>query len=251
MWISSQIWVRTKHTKLDQSTIRLKTNPFGQNNREKPRKKVAGHPITEIFRWKYKDVFPLYWKYYICLRKGNNLDIFRYLTVVQELVLSNPVLDILIDICTHQCTSTHSFKSRRLFPILPLATKPYLSRSFLQEKQFGATLDGVQIWGACALLSHVISPFFSKQKNLDDTKHGPSIIWSGRVVNEWHQMCHNGVTLIIFFRRMRRAIVFFGRRCQQVQNEASMDDPLVTAARQHAHFGRVGKMQNWKKAKAK
>ena len=39
---------------------------------------------------------------------------------------------------------------------------------------------------------------FFKQKNLDDTKHGPSIIWSGRVVNEWHQMCHNGVTLIIF-----------------------------------------------------
>ena len=132
-------------------------------------------------------------EYYICLRKGNYLDIFRYSTVVQEPVLSNPVLDILIDICT----STHSFKSRRLFPILPLATKPYLSRSFLQEKQFGATLDGVQIWGACALLSHVISPFF-KQKNLDDTKHGPSIIWSGRVVNEWHQMCHNGVTLIIF-----------------------------------------------------
>ena len=94
----------------------------------------------QILSFLYKKVFN-----YICLRKGNYLDIFRYSTVVQELVLSNPVLDILIDICTHECTSTHSFKSRRLFPILPLATKPYLSRSFLQEKQFGATLDGVQI----------------------------------------------------------------------------------------------------------
>ena len=164
MWISSQIWRRTKHTKLDQSTIRLKTNPFGQNNREKPRKKVAGHPITEIFRWKYKDVFPLYWKYYICLRKENFLDIFRYSTVVQELVLSNPLLDILKDICTHDCTSTHSFKSRRLFPILPLATKPYLSRSFLQEKQFGATLE--YRFEGHAHCFHMLSRTFSSRKVL-------------------------------------------------------------------------------------
>ena len=44
---------------------------------------------------------------------------------------------------------------------------------------------------------HMLPRTFFKQKILD-TKHGPSIIWSGRVVNEWHQMCHNGVTLIIF-----------------------------------------------------
>ena len=144
MWISSQIWGRKKHTKLDQSTIRLKTNPFGQNNREAPQK-GSWPSYHRDFQVKIQRCLPSIRKYYICLRKENYLDIFRYSTVVQELVSSNPVLDILIDICTHKCTSTHSFKSRRLFPILPLATKPYLSRSFLQEKQFGATLDGVQI----------------------------------------------------------------------------------------------------------
>ena len=104
MWISSQIWGRKKHTKLDQSTIRLKTNPFGQNNREAPQK-GSWPSYHRDFQVKIQRCLPSIRKYYICLRKGNYLDIFRYSTVVQELVLSNPVLDILIDIYVH--TNVH------------------------------------------------------------------------------------------------------------------------------------------------
>ena len=130
--------IGSKHDSPQNKSVRSK------QQREAPQK-GSWPSYHRNFQVKIQRCLPSIRKYYICLRKGNYLDIFRYSTVVQELVLSNPVLDILIDICTHECTSTHSFKSRRLFPILPLATKPYLSRSFLQEKQFGATLDGVQI----------------------------------------------------------------------------------------------------------
>ena len=43
---------------------------------------------------------------------------------------------------------------------------------------------------------------------------------------------------------MRRAVVFFDRRWPQVQNLApTLADPLVTDARQNAHFLRVEKFK--------
>ena len=149
--------IGSKHDSPQNKSVRSK------QQREAPQK-GSWSSYHRDFQVKIQRCLPSIRKYYICLRKGNYLDIFRYSTVVQELVLSNPVLDILIDICTYKCTSTHSFKSRRLFPILPLATKPYLSRSFLQEKQFGATLE--YRFEGHAHCFHMLSRTFSSRKVL-------------------------------------------------------------------------------------
>ena len=87
------------------------------------------------------------------------------------------------------------------------------------------------------MLSHVICPFMTDV--MTRRKAVPSI----HEVRD-NILNHNGLIInalqrndIDNCRRMRRSVVFFGRRWHQVQNEASASpDPLVTAASQNAHF---------------